>query len=167
MRLPIVARRSPPMMIPPSNAAVTIVVACGVSGTSPAGSCRRPGSRCWAWTARKSGNDDEPGGRKAAGSPPPGAGSNAGSVTDTTLSSRSHGPDGRGRDGSSLPTLLHEALHELLGVALEDLVDLVEDPVEALFPGLGLGRGGHLGGVVRLSVATGRALLFLAGHVVP
>ncbi len=48
----------------------TMVVACGTSGTAPAGSARPLGSRCAAYPDRNSVKDDVPGVRNAAGSRP-------------------------------------------------------------------------------------------------
>src|SRR5829696_4321765 len=95
------------MTIPPSYSTATIVVPCGTSGRLPGGSPRPPGSRCAACVPRNSVNEEDPGVRKAVGSPP-------------------------ARQRRSLAALLHEALDELLGVALEDVVDLVEDRVDVV-----------------------------------
>ncbi|VEH31007.1 Uncharacterised protein [Cellulomonas fimi] len=72
---PIVARRSPAMTTPPSNASATIVVPCGAT-TSAAGSGRFPGRSSGACAPRNSTNDDEPGVVKACGRRPeaPGGG---------------------------------------------------------------------------------------------
>jgi hypothetical protein len=77
--LPAVARRSPAMTTPPSQAAATIVVPCASSATTglgtetpagmtpvaPAAAC---GSRSGAATVRKSVNDEVPALRYAPGS---------------------------------------------------------------------------------------------------
>src|SRR3954447_113976 len=100
MMLPIVARRSPAITTPPGNVAATIVVPCGArSAALPSGRKRRLGSSSGAcWS----------------GSP---------------RTTRSPGAGTSGSDGDrSLPALLDERLHEVLGVRLEDVVDLVDHP---------------------------------------
>src|SRR3954453_9562830 len=70
IRLPMVARRSPPIRTPPSYVAATMVVACGGrSPTGRAGSARRPGSRSGAVEPRKSVNDEPTRSRYAGGNP--------------------------------------------------------------------------------------------------
>src|SRR4051812_17725004 len=66
----------------------------------------------------------------------------------------------------SLSALLDERLHEVLGVGLEDVVDLVEDGVDVVVQGflalgdIGLGRDlGDVLGLARLA-----RLLLLLGH---
>src|SRR6478609_5588395 len=104
MMLPMVARRSPAITTPPSNVAVTMVVPWGASSELPGGRLRPDGSRWGAWAPMNSVKDEEPAARYAAGSLP---------------------ASGPGLTGS-LPALLDEATHELLGVRLEDAVDLVQ-----------------------------------------
>src|SRR5215213_1341421 len=107
MMLPIVARRSPAITTPPGKVAATIVVPCGArSAALPSGRERRLGSSSGACSVRNSANDEEPGRRNA--------GPRRGSLTRL------------------LPALLDERLHEVLGVRLEDVVDLVEDRVDVL-----------------------------------
>src|SRR5262245_46601449 len=66
---PMVARRSPAMTTPPSQAIATIVVAWGaMSADSPGGSGRRPGSSSGAAALRNSVKDDVPTAVKAADS---------------------------------------------------------------------------------------------------
>ena len=110
MMLPIVARRSPAITTPPGKVAATIVVPCGARSPAwPCGTARRAGSRSGACSARKSANDDVPGRQERRRQPP-----------------------GRRTSSSSLPALLDERLHEVLGVGLEHVVDLVEDRVDVV-----------------------------------
>src|SRR5688500_8984318 len=142
MMLPIVARRSPAITTPPAKVAATIVVPWGArSPASPAGTARRDGSRSGAWTPRKSAKLDVPGVMYDSGR------------RDSLI--------------ESLSALLDERLHEVLGVALEDLVDLVEDRVDVLVDhllALGdvalddlLGRRLVLRGLARLLLLLGHA----------
>src|SRR5687768_3984837 len=109
MMLPIVARRSPAITTPPGKVAATIVVPWGArSPAGEVGATRRDGSSSGACALRKSRKDEDPGVRYAAGS-------RCWEVTRRSLSA-----------------LLDERLHEVLGVALEHLVDLVEDRVDVL-----------------------------------
>src|SRR3954451_6265995 len=137
MMLPIVARRSPAITTPPGNVAATIVVPWGASSAAlPSGSGRRLGSSSGACSVRNSAKEEEPDRRNA-------------------------GPSRESFKGS-LPALLDERLHEVLGVGLEHVVDLAEDRVDvlvelllalghiALRGGLGLLLG--LGGLLRLLV---------------
>ena len=123
MMLPIVARRSPAITTPPGKVAATIVVPCGArSAALPAGSERRAGSRSGAC------GDQEVGERGGA---------------------RLHVGSRESRASCSLAALLDERLHEVLGVRLEHVVDLVEDRVDVVverFLALGdVGLGGRLG----------------------
>src|SRR5579863_1796133 len=74
----------------------------------------------------------------------------------------------RGRPTRLLPALLHVVADELLGVLLEDLVDLVEQVIELGLQLLALrGRRGGLGLLGRLFLARRRrraALLLLLCH---
>src|SRR5262245_22824244 len=70
-------------------------------------------------------------------------------------------------DPRSFAALLDVRLDELLGVLLEDGVDLVQDLVHFLLELLALGGGGHLAGpVVRAAARTllGLLLLLLLRH---
>src|ERR1700712_453525 len=84
-----------------------MVVACGASAVaSPGGSNRREGSRSGETSPTNSANEDVPGVMKASGR--------------------------RASLKGLLATLLDERLHEVLGVGLEDVVDVLEDRVDVL-----------------------------------
>jgi hypothetical protein len=70
------------------------------------------------------------------------------------------------RSIETLPSTMHEALDELLRVALQHLVDLVEDGVDIRVRRLGLACRGWRGRgrLVGLFVTSVRSFLFLAGH---
>src|SRR5688500_1512803 len=141
MMLPIVARRSPAITTPPAKVAATIVVPWGArSAASPVGRARRDGSRSGAWAPRKSAKLDVPGVMKDVGR------------RDSLI--------------ESLSALLDERLHEVLGVGLEDLVDLVEDRVDVLVDHLlALGDVGLLDLIGRGVLLRGlERLLLLLGH---
>src|SRR5439155_4767933 len=73
------------------------------------------------------------------------------------------GPPG----GRSLPALLHVGLHELLGVLLQDLVDLVQDLVHLLLQLLALGGRltlPGLSGSLATTLLLGALLLLLLRH---
>src|SRR5690242_13708463 len=118
MRLPAVDRRSPAITTPPSYAAATIVVPWGIAS---AGVPR--GRRSGAAAARKSVNDGEPG--VVAYRRTPGA--------DGTRSSLTGPPPASAlAQASSLAALLDEGANEILGIRLEDVIDLVEDRIDIL-----------------------------------
>src|SRR5687767_4539222 len=94
MMLPIVARRSPAIITPPGYVAATIVVPCGArSPALPCGTARDEGSSWGDWLPTNSANDEVPGVRNASGRREPWPGMLTG----------------------SLPALLDERLHEVLG----------------------------------------------------
>src|SRR4029077_17415961 len=99
-------------------------------------------------------------------------GSRGGSVARDRRSSGSRRSDRpRVREGSADPrsfaALLDVRLDELLGVLLQDRVDLVQDVVHLFLELLALGSGGHLAGLVILAAAgtlLGLLLLLLLRH---
>ena len=109
MTLPIVARRSPAMTTPPAKRERDDRGAVRrVDRRRRGGSGRPAGSRVGCVLARNSANEDDPALQERARQDRPGS----------TV------------DRCSLAALLDEPAHELLGVGLEDLVDLVEDRVD-------------------------------------
>ena len=127
MMLPIVARRSPAITTPPAKVAATIVVPCGArSPACPAGTRAARRQQVGRLAGRGSRRTTT---CRASGTPPAAAA-------------------GVGVELRSLAALLDERLHEVLGVVLEDLVDLVEDGVDVVVERLlalgDVGLGGDL-----------------------
>src|ERR1039458_518375 len=141
MMFPSVARRSPAITTPSANRNATTVVPCATAGTVP---------RCASLCAGR-GRFESLRRMRAAKLGP---GSSPGGK--------------RGRPTRLLPALLHVIADELLGVLLEDLVDLVEQVVELGLQLLALrGRRGGLGLLGRRLLARRRcrsALLLLLCH---
>src|SRR5580765_8269265 len=157
MMLPIVARRSPAITTPPGKVAATIVVPWGArSPACPWGTARRDGSRSGDSTDRKSAKLEVPGVMKDAGRR---------ESFISGIPARTTAKQGSAW-GGSLAALLDERLHEVLGVRLEHVVDLVEDGVDVVVQGLlalgDIGLGRDLGDV--LGLARLARLLLLLGH---
>src|ERR1700733_14821379 len=103
MMLPSVARRSPAITTPSAKRSATTVVPCATAGTAPRSKSTDPGTG-WKSSLR----------RIRAAKLGPGS-----------------SPGGKsGRPTRLLPALLDVVADELLGILLEDLVDLVEQVVE-------------------------------------
>src|SRR6266568_129215 len=137
--VPAVARRSPAMTTPPSHSAAIIVVPCGRSRSAelatPPGA-PSAGSSSGAAVVRKSANDDVPALRYAAGSRRP-TDSEPTQILPLMRLVYLHDPTAVAvifalSGLPSLAALLHVGPHELLGVLLENLVDLVQDRVHVI-----------------------------------
>src|SRR5688572_1585297 len=129
---PSVARRSPAMTTPPANFMHTIVVPWGASsgaGPEPARGRFAPGS-AFGLVRRSSSKKEGP------GSVP---GANVGS--GWSITAREPTTSGARYPPRSLPAFLDVIANELLGVLLEDRIDLVEELVELLLDLLALGLG--------------------------
>ena len=127
MMLPIVARRSPAITTPPAKVGGDdrrAVRRVQTGRGAESGSGRPPGSSSGAWPRRKSANDGDPAlqerRRQAVRRP-------------AVLSGTGYSPP-----------FWTNAADELLGVGLEDLVDLVEHRVDVLVE-RGLARGRRVG----------------------
>src|SRR5664280_2941533 len=134
MTLPIVARRSPAITTPRGWVTATIVVPCRTSPTteSPAAP-RRPGSRSGACAARKSVKEEDPGVRNVGGRQPERPESPMHDPFSVSGGPRAMSGRRAGDVGALLlAALLHVRAHELLGVLLQHVVDLVQERVHVI-----------------------------------
>src|SRR3954452_530708 len=130
MRLPAVARRSPAMTTPSSYEAATMVVPCGTERCS----ADRFGSRSGDAARTNSVNEEDPGAvayRRMPCTPADRSMLNVAPRFEWGCL-RPYLGGRRGRTVRSLAALLHERAHEVLGIRLQDVVDLVQDRVDVL-----------------------------------
>src|SRR5664280_2500184 len=139
MTLPIVARRSPAITTPRGWVTATIVVPCRTSPTTEtAAAPRRPGSRSGACAARKSVKEEDPGVRNVDGRQPERQESpmhDPFSVSGERWAASGErwvAGNERALMALLLAALLHVRAHELLGVLLQHVVDLVQERVHVI-----------------------------------
>src|SRR5450759_3789491 len=139
MTLPIVARRSPAITTPRGWVTATIVVPCGNSPTTESPAVpRRPGSRSGACAARKSVKEEDPGVRNVGGRQPERPESpmhdpfSVGGERWAASSELGVAGEERALTARLLAALLHVRAHELLGVLLQHVVDLVQERVHVI-----------------------------------